>query len=197
MPESALPATGILLAGGKSSRMKRNKAFLEFAGRPLVERSLEVLLTTFKEVIISTNDPELYAKYSVQIVPDLILHNGPLSGIYSSLQAATYDECFFVACDMPFLYKTVIRYMAQWVHDFDIVVPQSKQGLHPLHAYYKRSCLPYIEKNLKAKNFKIIDFYPDCQVRYVTEKELKIFGDTSEMFCNVNTPAEWEKVIQS
>jgi len=189
-----LKATGILLAGGKSSRMKKNKAFLELEGKPLVERSLTVLQTVFTEVLISSNKPELYAGYEVPVILDEILDRGPLEGIYQGLKAATYDEVFFVACDMPFLSVELIRLMSSWISAYDVVIPKLQSGLHPLHAFYHRRCLPSIKSNLEANHLKVIDFYPSCSVRYVEETELQAVTDLSQVFCNINTPEDWSAI---
>lgn len=189
-----LQATGILLAGGKNSRMKRNKAFLELGGRPLVERSLEVLKAIFAEVIISSNEPEAYEAYNVRVVPDAEQGKGPLAGLAAGLRASSWDISFFVACDMPFILPEPIHYLWQWAESHDAVVPVGPYGYHPLHAYYHRRCLATIENNLETKRYKIIDFYPECSVKYVDEKELAIFGDIAKILSNVNTPDEWQQV---
>lgn len=189
-----LNATGILLAGGKSSRMKKDKAFLEIDGKPLVERSLGVLQTVFSEVIISSNKPELFARYELPIIKDELHDRGPIEGLYQGLKAATYDLVFFVACDMPFLEIDFIRFLAKWSQNYDIVVPKLESGLHPLHAFYHRCCLSAIRKNLKAGRLKIIDFYPAYSVKYVDETEMESFSDLTSIFCNVNTPEDWSKI---
>jgi len=191
-----LKATGILLAGGKSSRMKKNKAFLELEGKPLVERSLAVLKTVFSEVLISSNKPELYTGYGVPIILDEVLGRGPLEGLYQGLKVATYDEVFFVACDMPFLRAELIHFLSSWSPEYEVVVPHLQSGLHPLHAFYHRRCLPTIKSNLEAGRLKIIDFYPTCSVRHVGETELEAFSDLSKVFCNVNTPEDWSAILK-
>lgn len=192
--KNPLPATGILLAGGKNSRMKTNKAFLELGGRPLVERSLEVLQATFAEVIISANEPGLYETYPVRVVADAELGMGPLAGLAAGLEAASWDISFFLACDMPFVLPGPIRYLWQWAETYDAVVPWGAFGAHPLHAFYQRRCLTAIEKNLQAGRFKILDFYQECLVKYVKEEELAVFGDVGRILSNVNTPDEWQKI---
>jgi len=177
--------------------MNKNKAFLELEGKPLVERSLAVLQAVFTEVLISSNMPELYAGYEVPVIQDEILGRGPLEGLYQGLKVATYDEAFFVACDMPFLRADLIRFLSAWIPAYDIVVPQLQAGLHPLHAFYHRRCLPSIKKNLEANRLKIIDFYPSCSVRYVLETELQDFHNLSQDFCNVNTPEEWTAIVKA
>ncbi|WP_282433482.1 molybdenum cofactor guanylyltransferase [Desulfosporosinus sp. OT] len=191
-----LKATGIILAGGKNSRMKKNKAFLELEGRPLVERSLAVLQTVFSEVLISSNKPELFGQYEVPVIQDEILDQGPLEGLYQGLKAATFDEVFFVACDMPFLEAGLIRLLAKWIPEYDIVVPRLQFGTHPLHAFYHRRCLPTIKRNLEAGCLKVSGFSQSCAVKYVDETELQGFDDLSKILCNVNTPEDWLAILK-
>lgn len=192
-----LKATGILLAGGKSSRMKIDKAFLELKGQPLVERSLEVLNSVFEEVIISSNKPELYASYQVPVIRDGVMDRGPLEGLYQGLKAAAYDAVFFVACDLPFLQAEIIRFLGKWLTEYDIIVPRLGSGIHPLHAFYHRRCLPIIKNNLETGRLKIIDIYPFCSIRYIEEPELQAFGDLNKVFYNVNTPEDWLHVLDN
>ncbi len=174
--------------------MKKDKAFLEIDGQTLAERSLKVLDTVFSEVIISSNNPERFACFELPIIQDEIPDQGPLEGLYQGLKAATYDEVFFVACDMPFLKIDLINYLSKWIPEYDVVVPKLRSGLHPLHAFYHRRCLPTIKKNLETGRLKVIDFYPNCSVKYVEESELEIFSDLMNAFCNVNTPRDWADI---
>lgn len=191
-----LNATGVLLAGGKSSRMKKNKAFLELEGQHLVERSLGILQAVFAEVLISSNNPEMYTMYDVPVIQDNILDRGPLEGIYQGLIAATYDVVFFVACDMPFLDVELIRLLAKWIPEYDIVVPRLQSGPHPLHAFYNRRCIPEIKRKLEAGRFKVSDFGQICSVRYVEEVDLQAFENLNKALCNVNTPDDWSAVLK-
>lgn len=188
-----IPATGILLAGGKSSRMGRNKAFLELDGITLIERSLTVLKCMFAEVIIS-GEEAIYGHLGVKIVADKVKDQGPLAGLERGLQEAEHDLSFFVACDMPYLDEEGIRFLYALSADFDIVAPKSEKGVHPLHAFYHRRCLPKVERNLGLGKRRLLDLYPDCNVRYVEESELHRNGFTGRMFANVNTPEEWDKI---
>jgi len=174
--------------------MKKDKAFLEMDGQPLVERSLEVLQTVFSEVIISSNKPELFARYEVPIIKDELLDLGPIEGLFQGLKAAAYDNVFFVACDMPFLKIDIIRFLAKWIPEYDIVVPKTQSGLHPLHAFYHRRCLPTIKNSLEAGRLKIIDLLPICSVKYVEETELESISDLKNIFYNVNTPEDWAAI---
>lgn len=187
-----LPATGVLLAGGKSSRMGRNKAFLEMDGRTLIERSLSILDQTLAQVLIS-GDEALYGAYGFKVVVDRFEEQGPLAGLEAGLGQAEYDWCFFAACDMPFLTAEGICFLYQFTAGYDIVVPESPQGLHPLHAFYHRRCLDIVEQNIKTGRRRLTDIYPSCRVRRVTDEELRQHGLSDRIFTNVNTPEEWER----
>lgn len=195
-----LKAAGVLLAGGKGLRMNTNKAFLELGGRPLIECSLAVLQTVFAEVLISSNEREAYAGYGLPVIPDENPESGPLEGLCRSLKAATFDTVFIVACDMPFLNAKLIRRLAKWSLVYDIVIPSFKSGpeagLHPLHAFYHRRCLPVIEKNLSLGKLKIRDLFPFCSVGYIGETELRDFTNLSQIFSNVNTWADWSEILK-
>lgn len=189
-----LPMTGIILAGGKSSRMGRNKAFLEWQGRPLIERSLQILRPIFSEIIISTNNPELYSEYGEKTVSDVCRDQGPLGGLQACLREARYDTSFFVACDMPLLEPEVIRFLAGFKGKELAIVPKIADGLHPLHAFYHRDCLPIIEKRLEAKRLKLIDIFQDFPVRYVYEEEFQEFPQIKRILENINTPQDWSEL---
>lgn len=195
--QTLLPMTGIILAGGKSSRMGRNKAFLPLEGVPLIERSLAVMRAVFQEVLVSSNQPELYQKYGVKVVKDNYLEKGPLGGLEACLREASYDYAFFAACDMPFLHGELIRYMATMLGQEEILVPELEGRLHPLHAFYPKSCLPLLEKNLQTQQLKlaaVIQQYP--QVHYLREKDLGNFPDLKRYLSNINTPEEWQALVK-
>ena len=176
--------------------MHKNKAFLELEGTPLVERSLAVLQTVFTEVLISSNEPELYAAYDVPVIQDGILGQGPLEGLYQGLKSMTNECAFFVACDMPFLRAEVIHFLFTLFSKYDAVVPRLQSKLHPLHAFYHLRCLPSIKNSLEVGRLSILDLYPSLSVRYVEEIEMKAFPNVSKVFCNVNTPDNWSAVLK-
>lgn len=183
--------TGIVLAGGKSTRMGKNKAFLELDGKPLIEKNLALLESLFSEVLISSNTPELYRSYGEKVVQDQYSGSGPFGGLQACLEEARAEYAFFVACDIPLLDPELIRFMASLTEGYECVVPRTEDGLHPLFAFYHKSCLPKIEDFLKVGHFKVIDLIPLLSVRYVEEKELARFGVPRLLMCNVNTPEEW------
>src|SRR5688572_11159804 len=136
------PATCGILAGGASSRMGQNKAVMDFRCRPLIRRQIDILSPIFEEVIIGANDPAPYAPFGLRVVPDLLSERCALTGIHALLAAAKHDRVFVVACDMPYLHEALIDSLFLFLGEFDAVVPESDHGLEPLHAFYRKSCLP-------------------------------------------------------
>ena len=183
--------TGIILAGGKNSRMGINKAFLEIDGTRLIDNILAVYQKIFSEIIIVTNDPLSYTEFSdTVVVTDIYKEKGALGGIYTGLFYATYDYSFVAACDMPFLNEDFIIYLTEQIDKFDIVVPQLSDGFQPLQAIYSRNCLSHIKKLLIADKLKIAGFYKEVRLFSIPEEKIKPFNKDGRLFLNVNTPED-------
>lgn len=185
--------TGIVLAGGKSSRMGFNKAFIEFGGKRLIEATVDCLRALFPEVLIIANDPPLYAYLGVKVISDLIPDSGSLGGIYTGLSAASYPTCFFVACDMPFLNADLIKLLVREAEGWDVVVPRVGGELQPLHAVYAKSCLPLMKEAIDTGVLKITRFFPKAKVNIIEESILREVDPHLLGFVNVNTPPELEQ----
>ncbi|WP_366924144.1 molybdenum cofactor guanylyltransferase [Metallumcola ferriviriculae] len=183
--------TGIILAGGKSTRMGSSKALLNIGGKTVVQRVIEVLQTIFPQIIIVANDEETYRHLGYPIVGDIISGYGPLGGLHAGLTASSSEVNFLVACDMPLLQPALIRFMISQTKDYDAVLPKSGPYLEPLHAVYKRSCLPAVEKVMAAGRKKVTSFFDDISINYLEEEELVAYGQPKRAFLNVNTPEDW------
>jgi molybdopterin-guanine dinucleotide biosynthesis protein A len=189
--------TGIILAGGESSRMGSDKAFLQFGGTSLIERVLNVFLAQFDQTIIVTNAPERYAGFRVRVYKDALDVKGPLTGIYTGLLHSRTDHCFVTACDMPFLNPRLITYMADVAGDFDAVVPLVNGYPEPLHAIYHRRTLPLIQDSLSKGDGKISRLYEKVRVRYLSDDEIAYYDPERQSFKNLNTPAEYKEALCS
>ena len=185
--------TGIVLSGGESRRMGRDKAFLVLDGLPLIAHVLNALHTITDRVIIVTNAPDAYASYDAIVVADALEKRGPLTGIYSGLLAATDEFSVVVACDMPFLNPDLISYMAGLAKGHDIVVPRIAGRVEPLHALYSKRLLPLIEKRLQQDERQIQGIFSEATVRYVTEPEIDRYDPGRRSFKNLNTPEEFKE----
>ena len=193
-PGHEIPISGIILAGGDSRRMGRDKAFLELGGRPLIEIVIERVRAVAAEVIVVTNTPQRYAHLATRLVRDIYPGVGTLGGIHAGLTAATYDHGLVVGCDMPFLNPSLLAYLASLALHYDAVVPQVDGFFEPLHAIYSRSCLPLIEAQIPTRQRQAFSFYRRARVRYVERKEIARFDPELLSLRNANTPEEWQRV---
>lgn len=189
-----LTVSGILLAGGQSSRLGTDKSFVKVKGQPLIECLVAKLTRLSDDVIIVTNSPEKYDHLKTKLVGDIYPGKGALGGIYSGLRAAANVYSLVAACDMPFLDLNLLRYMILLAHGHDVVIPRIEGLLEPLHAIYSKSCLEPIDHLLARGGLKIIDFFPEVRVRYVEEEEVDIFDPQHLSFFNVNTPSDLEEM---
>jgi molybdopterin-guanine dinucleotide biosynthesis protein A len=182
--------SGVILAGGKSTRMGRNKAVLEIGGKRLIDRLVDGLQQIFPEVIIVANVPDLYDGSGARVVLDLIPDKGSLGGIYTATVTACHPWAFVMACDMPFFNPGLIRYLASLTDQWDAVVPYTNDW-EPLHALYAKTCLPHMEHLIHSGDLKIARFFPHIQVRRVDREELKPYDPRGLSLFNMNTPEEF------
>lgn len=186
--------TGIILTGGKNTRMGANKAFLVVEGERLIDRTIRIYRDIFDEIILVTNEPHLYDDIDVTLVTDLIKDKGPLMGIYTGLFYAASDPVFFAACDLPFLNGEFIRYLLDQSRDADITVPETAEGFQPLHAVYSKSCLGTIQRLLMQDKLKVTGFYKGMKLKAVGTDAIRRFDPDGRIFLNVNTPEEYAKI---
>jgi len=196
MPNGPDDITGIILVGGKSRRMGRDKAFLDFAGQPLFERVLHLFREHFEQVVLVGDREERFSGYSLPVFPD-IYPGSSLGGLYTGLYHATTPYIAVASCDMPFPSSAVLRYLCSLRHGYDVVVPATSHGYEPLFAVYAKSCLPTIKTFLDDGNYCAFGYYPELKVREVTEAEIASLAASSNCFINLNTPQEAEKHLQN
>ena len=188
--------TGIILSGGKSLRMGENKAFIDIEGVPIIQRIYTLFKELFHEVIIVTNQIELFKKFDSKIYSDLLPNKGALGGLYTGLFFSNFHYSFCVACDMPFLNKSLVQYLIKRIGDEDVIVPRTKDGLQPLHAIYSKNCLDPIKEIIEQGKFKIIDIFHRVQVNIIEEADFISLDPFRESFINVNTPKELLSILR-
>jgi molybdopterin-guanine dinucleotide biosynthesis protein A len=189
-----LNITGVILSGGKSIRMGENKAFIEIEGTPIIQRIHGLFQRLFEEIIIVTDQKDLFSKLDVKIYSDLIPNRGALGGLYTGLSLSRFHYVFCVACDMPFLKEALIRFLMKGIEAYDVIVPKTRDGLQPLHAIYSKGCLEPIKKIIDENKYRIFDFYPLVRVKVIEEKEFSFLDPRNESFINVNTPEELDTI---
>lgn len=188
--------TAIILAGGKSSRMKRDKAFLRLSSKAIIEELISRLKKRFSNLIIITNDIVKYAQFGIEVAGDIVPEKGPLGGIYTGLIKSDTLYNFVFACDIPFVNPDLIDYMVGRVKDRDIIVPRWQDRLEPLHAIYSKRCVNPIEVQLKKNDLKIRDLFPYVNVSIVEHEELEKFTSDGKPFVNINTREDYDTAVK-
>lgn len=183
--------TGVILAGGASSRMGSNKALLPYRGGRFIEAIHRQLTSIFAEVIVVTNTPEHYTFLPCRKVGDIFSGMGALAGIHAGLINSSNRAAFVVACDMPYLNSDLVRYLARQADPAGVLIPQSAHGLEPLHAVYGRGCLEAMELSLVNGQRKITGFFKETPLQVVTADEVARFDPCFDSFRNINTPADY------
>ncbi len=186
-------SSGVLLAGGKSQRMGRDKGQLRLGGETLVARALRTLGRLSDDLVLVTNTPEPYAGLGARLVGDVIPGGGALAGIHAGLLAARHSYAMVVACDMPFLSVALLGYMQRIAAGYAAAVPRSPAGLEPLHAIYSRACIPVIEQLLHQGRVRIVELYSYVQVRYLEWDEILPLDPEGLSFFNINSPEDWAR----
>jgi len=186
--------SGLILAGGESSRYGKNKALVKVNGIPLIERVSRVMKSIFQEVILITNTPDEYSFLKLPMYEDLIKGLGPLGGLFTGLTRMANDTGFFVGCDMPSLNSGLIRHIVEIRDDCDVIVPRISGMMEPLHALYSKGCLPAIRELIDSRKYQTVQFFSEVSVKYVDEGLIRRFDPEIRCFYNINEPQQLKNI---
>jgi len=188
--------TGLVLAGGKSTRMGRNKAYIEVSGRRVISRVVDVLKECCSAVLVVCSSEDDYGFLEVPVVRDIEPGQGSFMGLYSGLVAMETEHALAVGCDMPYISKPLARHMAGLAPSADIVVPRLGGFYEPLFATYSKACLNASRKLLEDGEKRIRILYEIMETRTVEEEEIKMFDPELKTFINLNFPGDLDKIGQ-
>jgi molybdopterin-guanine dinucleotide biosynthesis protein A len=182
-----------VLAGGKSSRMGTDKAFLELGGMTLLEHALELARSVAACVSI-VGDEVKFGEFS-DVVEDVYRDCGPLGGIHAALAQTTAEFNFMLGVDLPFVEASFIAHLFSRAQKEAAVVtvPRTGSGFQPLCAVYRKEFAGVAEKSLLAGRNKIGSLFAQVSTELISEEELLTAGFSADMFRNLNTPADWEQ----
>jgi molybdopterin-guanine dinucleotide biosynthesis protein A len=182
--------SAVLLAGGKSSRMGRDKAFLEIEGQPLWRRQIETLRTLSPEQLMISGPPQ-EAWREFEIVADVIAGAGPLAGVATALRKCPSPRLVVLAVDLPAMRADFLRSLLARCSDDQGVVPRSSRGFEPLAAVYPASCVALAATSLLSRDFSMESFVQGA-LRKKLVREHTISPPEEHLFANLNTPADYE-----
>jgi molybdopterin-guanine dinucleotide biosynthesis protein A len=187
-------ATGIILAGGKGSRINKNKGLIKLPdGRTLVEKCIGSLRRVLSDILIVCNEKEAYRDYGARLVEDLIKDKGPLGGIFTGLCYSASQRNFIIGCDMPFPQPGLIELLVKKCDGQDVVIPEIAGEVEPLFAAYSKNCLPVIVDHLQSNDLKIRNILAELKVETVGEKEIDKLDSRHLSFFNINTTQDLKK----
>jgi molybdopterin-guanine dinucleotide biosynthesis protein A len=186
MENAGKSVTGIILAGGKSSRMGFDKGMADFNGRSMVTWVIDTLQVVCTHIIIISN-AEAYQQLGFPVYADIHKGSGPLGGIQTGLTYSTTEYNLIMACDMPYVKPELLVQLLAFADTYKIVVPYVDGQFEPLCGFYHKHTLPKMEELLQQNIRKMQQV-----IRQFPYKEIKIEGSNpaSQMFANINTPKE-------
>lgn len=191
MPAAAPHLSAFVLAGGKSTRMGTDKAFVVLRGRKLVERVLELARSVTSTVSI-IGDPVKFSSFA-PVIEDIFPGCGPLGGIHAALRASQTDLNLILAVDVPFVSAALLHYLvgrALASPTALVTVPRTGRGWQPLCAIYRRTFRDLAEQSLRAGRYRIDALLDKKRTQVITGEELLAAGFSADLFTNVNTPAD-------
>ena len=185
--------TAFILAGGKSKRMGTDKALVEYGGRTLLVRALD-LARSITSAVSVVGSGEKFAPFA-PVVEDVFCDCGPLGGIHAALSASRTQLNLILAVDMPFVSSTFLRYLtrqAAGAPEALATVPRGEGGWQPLCAIYRREFAVAAEAALRAGRYRIDRLFDQVRTRVLDREELEGAGFSSVLFRNFNTPEQLE-----
>ena len=182
--------TGLLLAGGGSTRMGTDKALLEVEGEPLGARVLRALREACETVLVASGDGRRLGALGAPQVADALPEAGPLAGIVAGLEAASTALVAVVAVDMPFASAAVLTLLAERWNGEDAVVPVTDQGPEPLHAVYATSAAPTLRRLLDQGVLSIRRALEAIDTVFVEEPDWRAADPSGRFAFNVNRPED-------
>jgi molybdopterin-guanine dinucleotide biosynthesis protein A len=189
-------ATGIVLAGGRSSRMRKPKALLVFDRDPLIVHIVATLRRLCAEVVVVAAPGQDLPSMPVTVVRDDVAYQGPVGGLYYGLRASSGDVSFVTACDSAFLSAGLVSHLISRIPDHDVVVPHWQGRLQPLHAVYRRSVLPFLEGQLARGELRPIYLFDKVRTCRIEEDEIRRFDPEGSSFFNMNTPEDYTEALK-
>ena len=195
-----MTAGGIVLCGGKSTRMGVPKATLPFGPETMVQRVIRLLGTKVSPIVaVAAADqtlPQLPA--GVIVARDEREARGPLEGLRAGLRALpeSVEAAYVTSCDVPLLVPAFVEHMLDLLGDHDIAVMEIDGFTHPLSAVYRRSVLPHVESLLAQDRLRPVFLFDAVQTRRVSPDEMRTVDPDLSTLRNLNTREDYEAALK-
>ncbi len=199
--------TGIILSGGKSSRMGVNKSLMKIGEITIIESVRDLMKSIFNDVILITNDPADYEFLGLPLYEDIYKRLGPLSGIHSGLVHSSNDKNFIISCDMPLMTEQMIRYLVNYKTDKPVTVARAEGFIQQLCGLYSKSCLPEAKEILKEtvdtesrsteqkkRGCRVLNLLSRVSAEIIDAEKLPFY--TPDLYFNMNKIDDYRLVIE-
>lgn len=176
--------TGVVLAGGESSRMGEDKSLLLFRKQQLISFSIEALKPFCQDLLISSNHTA-HQNFDYPCISDEHKKIGPIAGIQSALKNSKTDYVIVLPCDSPMVKQQFVEFLiSQITEDLDALVPKYGEHLEPLFAIYHRRILPIVEDQIENKNYRLTSLLERINTKTIEVQD-------RSCFVNINTPEDY------
>lgn len=199
--------TGIILSGGKSSRMGQNKSLMKAGDKTIIELVVDLMKSLFDEVLLITNNPDEYTFLNIPLYPDIFPGKGPLSGIHTGLSHSATRKNFIISCDMPFMTAEMIQYLINFPTSKPITITRAEGFIQQLCGVYSKSCLSPAERILtaskegdqrnpdqKKRGCKVLSLVHEVGAEIIEAESLSFYHP--DLFFNMNKRDDFEYVLE-
>jgi len=187
--------TGIILAGGKSSRMGTDKCFLKTNNQTFLEKTIKIIEAFTTNILISGENKK-FKHLGYDIITDEYKDCGPIGGIFSALKYSKSEVNIIAPCDMPYLNADLFKFLISKLDNYDAVVPIFKDKVEPLIIVLRKRTIDILEEQIKSRKFKILTFIEKINTRFVEiNSDLSFYSDY--LFDNINKPDDLEHYLKN
>ena len=188
--------TGVILSGGKSSRMGVNKSFLKLGDMTIIEHIIKLMKSNFSDLLLITNSPSDYSSFQIPMYEDIYKWKVPLAGIHSGLHYSKMDRIFVISCDVPLMTTEMIQYIVDYKSNKQIKFCVAAGYHQPLVGVYHKRIISEIEKFFSinfANDKSFHQFLKNVDTEIIKPEGLSFYRD--EIFFNVNKPKDYEEIL--
>lgn len=189
-------ASAIVLCGGRSTRMGRDKASLPFGDETLLDRTIRLLETVTSDIVVVAREGQVVPS-AHQVVRDPVEGLGPLAGLAVGLRAIRGDRAFVAACDMPFLRPSLVERVIALSDGYEAAVPHIGGVLMTTCAVYGRGLAERADELIALGRRRLVDLVEHAHARLISDVELRAVDRTLESFRNCNTPDEYLAALRA
>lgn len=193
-------ASAIILSGGRSSRIGRPKASLDFGGVPILTRIIRELKRRFVEIVVvaapASRDSFQAGVPGVRTIRDEVAFRGPLDALRRGLDAVTNEIAFACSCDLPLLDSDLAAAIVAMIGDSEAAIPIVGERLQPLHAAYRKRCAGALAALALRGEARLTAIADAVNTRRISENELRVLDPQLNSFFNLNTLDDYQRALK-